>query len=112
MMPPMTAREQERREKLERERERLLGQIQLLEGDWKRLPWAFGTAILGLPAGIVWGWPWGALVIALGLSFGATGAYLIGVRREDYRRQIGDVERELRRLEAPVDGRPGSLNRR
>ncbi|MDH5490786.1 MAG: hypothetical protein OEY14_02320 [Myxococcales bacterium] len=94
----MSSKKEERRAKLEAERVWLRAQLEDLEQDWRRIPWAFATAALGLPIGWIWGASLGVIALVFGLGFGATAAYLIGVRRQDYQRRMADVERELRAL--------------
>lgn len=88
----------ERIPKLEAELERLQVQLDSLERDWKRVPFLSSLLVLAIPAAIVWGALAAALVIVGVASLMGTAAYLISVRKNEYRGEMETVKRDLRVL--------------
>ncbi|MFO0697014.1 MAG: hypothetical protein U0230_25800 [Polyangiales bacterium] len=80
---------------LEAEAERLKKQIGICETDWARIPRLFYTCLVGIPVSFVWGLVWGTVAVVIALAFVGTSAYLIGVRRREYQRDLVDVEQQL-----------------
>ena len=96
------------RERLVAEVARLEGLMESLERDWQRIPKLFGTAILAVPVGFVWGVPAAIFVVGLAASLVGVGVYLVGVRRNEYRSELEQVQERL----AEIDGTAGGPGRR
>ncbi|MFW5925274.1 MAG: hypothetical protein ACOCV4_03855 [Myxococcota bacterium] len=90
---------EERKRRLEAEVERLQGELESLERDWKRLPYYAVLLVLAIPAGILWGGLAVALVIGGTATLIGTAAYLISVRKNEYRSDKDSVKRDIRTLE-------------
>ncbi|MFW6051327.1 MAG: hypothetical protein ACODAU_09145 [Myxococcota bacterium] len=89
----------DRKQRLEAELERLQRELDSLERDWKRVPWFAALLVLTVPAGILWG-AVGALLVILGTgALMGTAAYLIAVRKNEYRGEMRDVRRDIEILE-------------
>ena len=86
------------RQRLEAEILRLQELHDSLDSAWPRTRWF----ALGLPiavvAGFVWGVLWFWLIAITTVSFLATAAYLIRVRRKEYANEIQLVRGDLRRM--------------
>lgn len=75
--------------------ERLHREIASLDRDWARVPYLLFSLLLTIPAGLIWGWVAAQLVLICAVSLVGTAAYLIGVRRREYRGELEDLTRDL-----------------
>ena len=87
-----------RRERLEAEIGRLEGTIASLERERSRAPWLMTTALLAIPAAIVWNMFVAAAVLICAISLVGVTIYLTGVRIYEYQGEMEDAKRELARL--------------
>lgn len=86
---------------IEKEIERLEEQATLLEKDWKRLPYLWGTLLLVGPIWLIWGPVVGLYAFLCVPSLFFTALYLVGVRRSENRQTLEELRRPLRRMQAP-----------
>lgn len=85
-------------EKWESERQRLVEEQAALQGDWRRIGWLFGTAVLAIPAAILFGL-WGAVLVVLAAgALVLVSAYLIGTRIKVNTSELREAEETLERL--------------
>ncbi|HJL15539.1 MAG TPA: hypothetical protein RMH99_07790 [Sandaracinaceae bacterium LLY-WYZ-13_1] len=88
-----------RRDLIEREIERLHEQGELLERDWRRIPYLGLFLLSAGPAYWIWG-PTAAMYAVLCTPcLVGTALYLIGVRRSENRQQITELEGQLRAID-------------
>lgn len=75
--------------------ERLKEEADILERDWRRIPFLLLTALLAAPAYFVWG-PLAAIFALIAAPcLVLTALYLIGVRKSENRQSIAELERQL-----------------
>lgn len=86
----------DQRERLEAEIGRLQGELESLERDWQRLPWFATLLVLAIPAGLLWGGMGVALTVVGVVLLIGTAAYLISVRKNEYRTELESVRRDLK----------------
>lgn len=84
-------------QRLKAEITRIEEHIASLERDRTRVPWLLGTAILAIPAGVVWGVEGVLFALFASISLAMVAAYLIEVRRREYQTELRDVHRMLER---------------
>lgn len=87
-----------RRELIEIELVRLEGEANVLERDWRRIPYLAVLVVLAVPVYYVWG-----AIAALGAVLAVpclvvTALYLIGVRRYENKQNIEELRAQLARL--------------
>lgn len=75
--------------------ERLKGEAEVLERDWRRIPYLAGFIVLAGPAHLIWG-PIAAMyaVLCVPCLIG-TAYYLIGVRKRENRDLLVELEEQL-----------------
>ncbi len=93
--------ETERERLLQAEQRRLRDLYADINSDWRQVRYLFGITLAAIPIGMRFGLAAGIIVLVLALSFVATAAYLIGVRREEYRASIREIDDELTMLRDP-----------
>ena len=81
---------------MEREIERLRGEANVLDRDWRRIPFLMATAVFAVPAYLIWGPIAAIYAILLAPCLVITALYLIGVRKAENRQAIEELERQLR----------------
>lgn len=91
----IAGRVNDRIQRLEAELIRLQGQLDSLERDWRRIPWLSAFFLLVIPAGIVEGALGVALVILGVVTLMGVAAYLITVRKNEYRGEMDSIRRDL-----------------
>jgi hypothetical protein len=94
----MDASERERR--LRAEIERLEGQLATVERERRRMPWLLVSAVLAIPAAVVWGLFAAALVLLGAVTLFGTGYYLVAVRHSEYQGELDDARRDLKHTRA------------
>lgn len=90
--------QQERRRRLERETERLTQLIRSLERSRRQAPWYLLGGVLAVPAFFVGGLWLALAVLGCAISLSLIVLYLAGVRQNEYRTELKDVENALDRL--------------
>jgi cell division protein FtsL len=86
---------EKRRGLIEREVERLKGEQDILDRDWRRIPFLGGIVVLALPAYLIWGPIAAIYAVLFAPCLVITALYLVGVRRAENRQSIAELERQL-----------------
>ena len=84
-----------RRELVAEEVVRLKSEAEVLQRDWRRIPFLGVLGFLAVPAYFVWGPLAGIAVVLMVPALLLTATYLIGVRRAENRQSIDELERQL-----------------
>lgn len=100
---PAPSKKETRRDLIAKEVVRLREEGKLLERDWKRVPFLFGTVILVGPAFWIWGPTVGLYGLLCVPSLVVTALYLVGVRRAENREQIAGFVQQLRRMDEKAE---------
>lgn len=66
-----------------------------IDRDWQRIPKIWWLAIFALPIAVFRGLGWAIVEIACVASLVAVVMYILGVRREEYKREKRDIERDI-----------------
>lgn len=86
-----------RRELVQLEIERLRAQGELLDRDWRRIPYLGVFLLAAGPAYWIWGEVAALYAVLCTPCLVGTAFYLIGVRRSENRQQIEELEAQLRK---------------
>lgn len=88
---------------LEKERTRLLGELAILDRQWRRKHYLAVFIVLAIPAGFFGGRMWAGAFMLMTPALVLTQAYLLAVRRNEALGLLAEVNQELaeRRAESP-----------
>lgn len=95
MTDQITSQQAQRLVLLEREKERLEGEIEAYENQWNRKHWLMLFGLLALPAYMFLGKAFAVLMVLCTPCLVITYAYLVGVRKAEAKALHAEILREM-----------------